>query len=123
MRSAWPARCSRPFPRLRPNQRSAEGASRALAGSARHAKAAGQIGFDLVRARVAVSEAERAVELFRSPAAASALVFLTLGVGIAAIKGFHESPTEKAAWKVAYGDGVDGAPTGIDVPRCVVRPI
>ena len=22
-----------------------------------------------------------------------------------------------------YGDGVDGAPTGIDVPRCVVRPI
>lgn len=52
------------------------GEARALAGAAAHAKVAGQIGFDLVRARVAVSQAEEAVRAFRSPAAESALVFM-----------------------------------------------
>lgn len=52
------------------------GAVRALAGAKAHAIVAGQVGFDLVRARVAVSKAEEAVRLFKSPAADSALVFM-----------------------------------------------
>jgi hypothetical protein len=59
----------------RANQRVA-GEARALAGAAAHAKVAGQIGFDLVRARIAVSQAEETLRMFKSPAAESALVFM-----------------------------------------------
>jgi hypothetical protein len=52
------------------------GELRALAGAAAHAKVSGQIGFDLVRARVAVSQAEEAAQIFKSAAAESALVFM-----------------------------------------------
>lgn len=59
----------------RANER-AGGELRALAGAAAHAKLSGQMGFDLVRARVAVSQAEEAVQTFKSAAAESALVFM-----------------------------------------------
>ncbi|MGU3286232.1 hypothetical protein [Methylobacterium mesophilicum] len=52
------------------------GEGRALKMAAAHARVAGQIGFDLVRARVAVAEAEEAMRHFKSPAAESALVFM-----------------------------------------------
>jgi hypothetical protein len=52
------------------------GEARALAGAAAHAKIAGQIGFELVRARIAVSQAEEISRRFRSPAAESALAFM-----------------------------------------------
>jgi hypothetical protein len=51
------------------------GELRALAGAAAHAKVSGQIGFDLVRARVALSQAEEAARTLKSPVAESALVF------------------------------------------------
>jgi hypothetical protein len=59
----------------RANERIA-GQARALAGAAAHSKVAGQIGFDLVRARIAVSQAEEIARTFKSPAAESALVFM-----------------------------------------------
>ena len=59
----------------RANERIA-GQARALAGAAAHSKVAGQIGFDLVRARIAVSQAEEIGRTFKSPAAESALVFM-----------------------------------------------
>jgi hypothetical protein len=52
------------------------GEARALAGAAAHAKVAGQLGFDLARARVAVTQVEVAARAFKSPAAESALVFM-----------------------------------------------
>jgi hypothetical protein len=54
----------------------AQGAARALDAAAKHAKAAGQIGFDVVRLRVEVAKAEAAVKALKSEAAASALVFM-----------------------------------------------
>jgi len=63
------------FEAARANQRVA-GEARALAGAAAHAKVAGQIGFDLVRSRIAVSQAEETLRMFHSPAAESALVFM-----------------------------------------------
>jgi len=54
----------------------ADGAARALQAASAHARVAGQLGFDLVRVRIEVSKAEAAVRTLKSPAAASALVFL-----------------------------------------------
>ena len=57
------------------------GERRALAAAATHARVAGQLGFDLVRARVAVAQAEEVVQHFKSSAAQSALTFMRPELG------------------------------------------
>jgi hypothetical protein len=59
----------------RANERIA-GQTRALTSAAAHARIAGQIGFDLARARIAISQTEEIARVFKSRAAESALVFM-----------------------------------------------
>jgi hypothetical protein len=54
----------------------AQGAGRALDAAAKHARVAGQIGFDLARTRREIGLAEQLATRLKSPAAESALVFM-----------------------------------------------